>query len=307
MFDAFGEAGGNFLDTANRYTGGTSERFVGDFVKSDRGHWVVATKYTMSARDGDPNASGNHRKNMVQALEASLERLGTDYIDLYWVHAWDYLTPVEEVMRGLDDLVSSGKVLYLGISDTPAWVVSQANTLADLRGWNRFVGLQLRYNLVDRTAERDLLPMARALDLAVTPWSVLGAGVLTGKYNRDRGASGRAAQGAATVQRNLDIAAEVVAVADELGCTPGQVALSWVRQQPGVVIPLIGANSLAQLQDNMGCLDVSLSQQQAERLARISDIDLGFPRNFLESDQIRSYVYGGTAEQTEDHRGLRPR
>ncbi len=306
MFDAFGAAGGNFLDTANRYTGGTSERFVGDFIKADRDHWVVATKYTLSTRDGDPNASGNHRKNMVQAVEASLERLGTDYIDLYWVHAWDYLTPVDEVLRGLDDLVRAGKVLYLGISDTPAWVVSQANTLAELRGWSRFVGLQLRYSLIDRTAERELLPMARALDLAVTPWSVLGAGVLTGKYNLDRNAGGRAQKGAATVQRNLDIAAEVIAVAKEIGCTPGQAALSWVRQQRGVVIPLLGANSSDQLADNLGCLDVTLTEAQLGRLAAASDSDPGFPHNFLASEQIRGYVYGGMADRISDHRGQRP-
>ena len=155
---------------------------MGEFIAADRGHFVLATKYTLFNRRDDPNASGNGRKNMVQSLEASLRRLGTDYLDLLWVHAWDFMTPVEEVMRGLDDLVRAGKVLYVGISDTPAWVVAQANTLADLRGWSRFVGLQIRYSLADRAAERDLLPMARALDLAVTPWSVLGAGILSGKY-----------------------------------------------------------------------------------------------------------------------------
>ena len=171
MFDAYAEAGGNFVDTANRYTEGTSERFVGDFIAADRDHWVVATKYTLWTRRDDPNFSGNHRKNMIQACEASLKRLKSDYIDLYWVHAWDFTTPIEEVMRGLDDLVSAGKVLYVGISDTPAWIVSRANTIADFRGWSPFVGLQIRYSLIDRTAEADLLPMARSLDLAVTPWS----------------------------------------------------------------------------------------------------------------------------------------
>ena len=157
---------------------------MGEFIAADRERFVVATKYTLFNRRDDPSASGNSRKNMVQSLEASLKRLGTDYVDLFWLHAWDFTTPVEEVMRGLDDLVAAGKVLYVGISDTPAWVVAQANTLADLRGWSRFVGLQIRYSLVDRAAERDLLPMARSLDIAVTPWSVLGAGVLTGKYKR---------------------------------------------------------------------------------------------------------------------------
>jgi aryl-alcohol dehydrogenase-like predicted oxidoreductase len=241
MFDAYVDAGGNFIDTANRYTDGTSERFVGEFISGDREHFVVATKYTLFMRRDDPNFSGNHRKNMVQSLEASLKRLGTDYIDLYWLHAWDFTTPVDEVMRALDDLVRQGKVLHIGISDTPAWIVSQANTLAELRGWSRFAGLQIRYSLIDRTAEADLLPMARAFDMAVTPWSVLAAGVLTGKYNGETPPKeGRAREGAAKVERNLKIAAAVTEMAGEIGCTPSQLAISWVRRQPGIMIPLIG-------------------------------------------------------------------
>ncbi|MCL7974286.1 MAG: aldo/keto reductase [marine benthic group bacterium] len=303
MFDAFAEAGGNFLDTANRYTEGTSERFVGDFIASDRDHWIVATKYTLWTRREDPSFSGNHRKNMMRACEASLERLATDYIDLYWVHAWDFTTRTEEVMRGLDDLVSSGKVLYVGISDTPAWVVSRANTIADFRGWSPFVGLQIRYSLIDRTAEADLLPMARALDLAVTPWSVLGAGVLTGKYSRGgQPEEGRAKEGAARRERNLEIAEAVVSVAEEIGCTPSQVAISWVRQQEGVVIPLVGARNLSQLRDNLGALDVELDADQLERLEEVSRIDLGFPHNFLSDPNILDIVSGGTWEQISNHR-----
>jgi aryl-alcohol dehydrogenase-like predicted oxidoreductase len=303
MFDAFAKAGGNFIDTANRYTEGTSERLVGEFVASDRQHFVIATKYTLFMRGGDPNSAGNHRKNMVQALEASLSRLGTDYVDLYWVHAWDYLTPVDEVMRGLDDLVRAGKVLYVGISDTPAWIVSRANTMADLRGWSPFVALQLRYSLLDRSAERELLPMARTLDLAVTPWSVLGAGVLSGKYNRGTPPEqGRAKDGAAKVERNLRIAAEVVAVADEIGCTPSQVAITWVRQQPGVIVPLLGANSLRQLADNLGALDVTLGETQRARLDQVSRIDLGFPHDFLGEDFIRDLIYGQTQDLIDVHR-----
>ncbi|MCL7967123.1 MAG: aldo/keto reductase [marine benthic group bacterium] len=303
MFDAFAEAGGNFLDTANRYTEGTSERFVGDFIASDRDHWIVATKYTLWTRREDPSFSGNHRKNMMRACEASLERLATDYIDLYWVHAWDFTTRTEEVMRGLDDLVSSGKVLYVGISDTPAWVVSRANTIADFRGWSPFVGLQIRYSLIDRTAEADLLPMARALDLAVTPWSVLGAGVLTGKYSRgSQPEEGRAKEGAARRERNLEIAEAVVSVAEEIGCTPSQVAISWVRQQEGVVIPLVGARNLSQLRDNLGALDVELDPDQLERLEEVSRIDLGFPHNFLSDPNILDIVSGGTWEQISNHR-----
>jgi aryl-alcohol dehydrogenase-like predicted oxidoreductase len=162
IFEAYVAAGGNFIDTANRYTEGTSEKFVGEFVAPERDKFVVATKYTLFMRRNDPNAAGNQRKNMVQSLEASLKRLGTDYVDLYWVHAWDFMTPVEEVLRALDDMVRAGKILYVGISDTPAWVVSQANMLAELRGWTRFVGLQLPYSLIERTPERELLPMACA-------------------------------------------------------------------------------------------------------------------------------------------------
>ena len=303
MFDTFGEAGGNFLDTANRYTEGTSERYVGEFIASDRDHWIVATKYSLWTRRDDPNFSGNHRKNMIRACEASLERLGTGYIDLYWVHAWDFTTRIEEVMRGLDDLVSAGKVMYVGISDTPAWVVSRANTIADFRGWSPFVGLQIRYSLIDRTAEADLLPMARALDLAVTPWSVLGAGVLTGKYSRgNRPEQGRARDGAARRERNLEIAEVVLEIAEEIGCTSSQVAISWVRQQQGVVIPLIGARNLAQLTDNLGVLEVELDAGQIERLDEASRVDLGFPHNFLSDPNILDIVSGGTWENVRNHR-----
>jgi aryl-alcohol dehydrogenase-like predicted oxidoreductase len=303
VFDVYANAGGNFIDTANRYTDGTSEKYVGEFIRSDREHFVVATKYTLFTRHGDPNFSGNHRKNMMQAIEASLKRLGTDYIDLYWLHAWDYTTPVDEVMRGLDDLVRSGKILYIGVSDTPAWIVSQANTLAGLRGWSRFVGLQIQYSLLERTVERELLPMARALDLAVTPWGVLGAGVLSGKYNlNDKPKEGRAVAGGAKDERNLSIAQTVTEVAAEIGCTPSQVALAWVRQQPGVIIPILGARRVEQLQDNLNCLKISLSKDQMDRLSEISKIDMGFPHTFYNDPRIRDIIYGGTYEQIDNHR-----
>lgn len=184
IFDAYVDAGGNFIDTANIYTNGTSEKYVGDFASYDRERFVIATKYTSNTRAGDPNAGGNHRKNMVQSLEASLRRLNTDYIDLYWVHAWDQTTPIEEMMRALDDMIKSGKILYIGISDAPAWIVSQANTLANLKGWTEFSSIQIEYSLIERTSERELLPMANALDIGITAWSPLGSGVLTGKYNK---------------------------------------------------------------------------------------------------------------------------
>lgn len=306
MFDRYAEAGGNFVDTANRYTNGTAEKFVGEFVAADRAHFVVATKYSLNTRPGDPNGGGNHRKNMVQALEASLKRLNTDYIDVYWVHAWDFMTPVEEVMRALDDLVRAGKVLYVGVSDTPAWVVAQANTLADLRGWSRFVGLQLRYSLADRAAERDLLPMARALDLGVTAWNVLGAGVLTGKYNQKETAQGRAANWREIPAAHLQLAETVAAVAREIGCAPAQVALSWVRQQSDArhapVIPLLGATRTAQLQDNLDCLKVTLGAEHLARLDAVSRIDLGFPHDFLASGEIQNIVFGGVQDRTDNHR-----
>ncbi len=299
IFTAFADAGGNFIDTANRYTEGSSERFVGEFIHGDRHRFVVATKYGLFTRRDVPNFSGNHRKNMVRALEESLARLGTDYVDLLWVHAWDFTTAVDEVMRALDDVVRAGKVLHVGASDTPAWVVAQANTLAALRGGSPFVALQLRYSLIDRSAEADLLPMARAFSLAVTPWSVLGAGVLSGKYNRSARAEGRAKEGAATVERNLKIAATVVAVAEELGCTPAQVALAWARQQPGLVIPILGARDLEQFRDNLGTLEVRLAEEHLRRLDEVSRMDLGFPHNFLSQPRIVDLLHGGMQDRID--------
>ncbi len=294
IFDAYAKRGGNFIDTANRYTEGTSEKLVGKFIASDRDHFVLASKYTLFDRKGDPNFSGNHRKNLFRSVAGSLARLGTEYLDLLWVHMWDFTTPVEEVMRALDDLVRQGLVHHVGVSDTPAWVASQANMLAALRGWSPFVALQLRYSLIDRAAERDLLPMARALDLAVTPWSVLGAGVLSGKYNADKNATGRAAQGAARNSHNLEIAALVNGVAAELGATASQVAVAWVMSSPGVVIPIIGARSVAQMEDNLGAVDLTLTATQIEGLDLATAIDLGFPHEFLQLDYVRDLYSGAT-------------
>jgi aryl-alcohol dehydrogenase-like predicted oxidoreductase len=294
IFDTYAAAGGNFIDTANRYTEGTSERYVGEFVGGERERFVIATKYTLFMRKGDPNAAGNQRKNLVQSLEASLKRLATDYVDLYWVHAWDFLTPVAEVMRALDDVVRAGKVLYVGVSDTPAWVVSRANMLAELRGLSRFVGLQIQYSLADRTPERELLPMARSLGLAVTPWGVLGAGVLSGKYNEDKGQGGRAGLSGPVAPERLALADAVRGVARQCGRTPSQVAIAWVRQQPGTILPILGARRLEQLQDDLGCLDLALDEAQLRRLSEASPIELGFPHEFLARPYIRDLVYGGT-------------
>jgi aryl-alcohol dehydrogenase-like predicted oxidoreductase len=308
IFEAFAEAGGNFIDTANYYTNGTSERYVGEFVGSERERFVIATKYTLNMRPDDPNGGGNQRKNLVQSLEASLGRLGTDYIDLYWVHAWDPMTPVDELMRALDDAVRAGKILYAGISDTPAWVVAQANTLAEWKDWTPFVGLQIPYSLIERTPERDLLPMAEALDLAVTPWGTLGGGVLTGKYKagKDRPPDTRFATAAQwgdafLTERNLRIAGEVAEVARETGRSASQVSIAWVRQhRRGVTIPIIGATKVSQLRDNVGSLEVVLAPEQMKRMDEASRIELGFPLDFLGG--VRQIVYGNTFSLIDDHR-----
>ena len=310
IFDAYVEAGGNFIDTANGYTDGSSEKIVGELIAKERERFVVATKYSfplqMNNKTGDPNASGNHRKNLIQSLEASLKRLNTDYIDLFWLHAWDFTTPIEEVLRSLDDVVRQGKVLYIGISDTPAWIVSQANTIAQYQGWTQFVALQIEYSLIQRTPERDLIPMAKAFDLAVTPWSPLGGGVLTGKYNKpsqEGDEQGRVGSlGGEVSEKNLAIAQVVSEVAEKIGHTPSQVALAWLRAQSGVIIPIIGARKLTQFQDNLASLDVSLSPEHLQRLDEVSQIELGFPHDFLQSDVIHERLFGGTFDTIENHR-----
>ena len=333
IFNAYVDAGGNFIDTANKYTEGTSEKYIGEFIADDRDRFVLATKYTSNTRRGDPNAGGNHRKNMIQSLEASLERLNTDYIDLYWVHAWDPLTPIEEMMRALDDMVRAGKILYIGISDAPAWIVSQANTLANLKEWTEFTGLQIEYSLIERTPERELLPMADALDIGVTAWSPLGGGVLTGKYNKGYEVSQQEQQqqqrnisSSSTTtdaaqretnksnrldiqntlanrfltDRNILIAQEVSNVAKEIGCSTAQVALNWIRQQNTILrqknklIPIIGSRKESQIKDNLACLDFVLSDDQMKRLNERSKIELGFPHDFLNSEMIKDIIYGGT-------------
>jgi aryl-alcohol dehydrogenase-like predicted oxidoreductase len=309
VYEAYVEAGGNFVDTANRYTEGTSERFVGEFVAGDRERIVLATKYTLFNRKGDPNSAGSHRKNLVQSLEASLRRLNTSYVDVLWVHAWDPLTPADELMRALDDVVRAGKALYVGVSDTPAWVVAQSNTLADLRGWTPFVGLQIEYSLLQRHAERELLPMARALDLAVTAWGPLAGGVLSGKYAADRTATGGPARyaGNATAQRlserNLAIAGVVKQIAAETGRTPSQVALAWLRQRPGVVIPIVGARRAEQMRDSLESANLTLDDAHRAKLDAASAIELGFPHDFLAGENVQELVYAGVRRQIDDHRG----
>jgi aryl-alcohol dehydrogenase-like predicted oxidoreductase len=298
IFDRFAEAGGNFIDTANNYTDGTSERFVGEFVGTDREHFVVASKYSLSTRKDDPNAGGNHRKNMVQAVEASLRRLNTEFIDVLWLHMWDGLTPVGEVLRAFDDLVRAGKVLYVGLSDTPAWVVAQSVATAEARGWTVPVAIQVPYSISDRAVERESLPMARALGLAATTWGLLEGGVLTGKYN-ESSAEPRRYGDEQQSERDLALATEVRKIADEVGGSPAQVAINWVKQQPGDIVPIIGARTETQVKDNLGSLEFDLTADQLERLSAASPIQLGFPRSFLESEHVRGLIFGETWDRID--------
>ncbi|WP_119462708.1 aldo/keto reductase [Rhodospirillaceae bacterium SYSU D60014] len=304
IFDTYVDRGGNFIDTANQYTNGTSERLVGEFAGDRRERLVIATKYTLASRPDDPNSGGNHRKSMVRSVEASLERLKTDYIDLLYLHAWDFTTPVEEVLRAMDDLVRAGKVVYVGISDTPAWQVARMQAIADLRGWSPLIALQIEYNLLERTVERDLIPMAREMGLGVVPWSPLGMGVLTGKYSKaDLDIGGGSAEAAGTrkniaagngtlTERGLEIADVVKAVAAEAGKTPAQVALAWTLLDPAVAAPIMGVRTLAQLDDNLSALDVTLAEEQRTRLEEASDVELGFPHEFLARPLTRNVMFG---------------
>ncbi len=302
IFDAFCDAGGNFVDTANTYTFGASEKFVGEFIAADREFFVLSTKYSLNTRPDDLNSGGNHRKNMLRAIENSLKQLGTDFIDIYWLHAWDSVTPVEEIMRGLEDLVRTGKVRYIGVSDTPAWVVSRANTLADLRGWTSFTGLQTEYSLIERTAERELLPMANSMGLGVLAWAPLGGGLLTGKYvlaedtvQIDDTKRGTWLNSERLTRRSLQIAACAAAVATELGRHPAQVALNWLRQRSGI-IPIVAGRTLGQMQQNLGCLDFMIETTHVEQLDKASSIELGFPHRFLSSAPLLHALWGNKRE-----------
>src|SRR5215472_14839385 len=280
IYDAYREAGGNFIDTANVYTGGTSEHMLGEFLQGHRAQMVVATKYTNAMTTGDANAGGNQRKNMMQAVEGSLQRLKTDYIDLYWLHIWDQLTPVEEVMRAFDDLVRQGKVLYVGVSDAPAWWVSQANMLASLRGWSPFIALQIEYSLIERTVERELIPMAKALNLGLVAWSPLAGGVLTGKYNSGQSAGdGRYSTDMMRSflperERQERVVGALRKVSGATGRSLAQVALAWLRYRDVPVIPIVGARKLSQFEDNLASLSLTLEPEHVKTLSEASHIDL---------------------------------
>jgi aryl-alcohol dehydrogenase-like predicted oxidoreductase len=298
ILDTFANNGGNFIDTANRYTEGTSEKIIGEFIHSNRDNFIIATKYSLHDNLTNVNASGNNRKNMMRSVEESLKRLNTDFIDLFYLHIWDNLTPMDEVLRGLDDLVKQGKVNYIGISDTPAWLVSQAQTMAELMGWSRFVALQVEYSLLQRTPERELIPMAKHYNLTLTPWAPLAGGALTGKYTK--GDKGRLSPESKRLnERAIKITEEVIAIANELNVQPSSVALKWTMQQGFSCIPIIGATKPEQFIENLKCLDVTLSNEHINRLNQVSKIELGFPGDFFLEDGVKNVLYGGFFDRIE--------
>lgn len=301
MVDRYVELGGNFIDTANFYANGEAERMLGKLLQHRRQQMVIATKYSLTMNPKDPNACGNQRKNLVQAVDDSLKRLNTDYIDLLYLHLWDNRTPVEEILRGFDDLVRAGKLLYVGISDTPAWQVSRLQAIADLRGWSPLVALQVPYNLTERTVEREFMPMAQEMGLGVLPWSPLAGGVLSGKYSRadlntspnDMGsrkninlATGR------LNERALDIAETAKTIAEEINCSPAQVALAWTRLNPAVTSPIIGARTFAQFEDNIAALELVFDDDQIARLNGVSDIEACFPHTMIDTPRA-DMMFGG--------------
>ncbi len=310
IFDAYADAGGNFIDTADFYTNGESERLVGDFVRTDRDRFIVATKYTINRRRNaaDPNAGGNARRSMIRGLEASLKRMKLEAVDLFWLHMWDFSTPVDEVMRAFDDLVRSGKVHYIAISDTPAWKIAQLNTYAHAHALTRFVATQQEYSLIRRDLERDVIPMARELGVAVLPWSPLGGGVLTGKYTRQdleaQQAAAKDKRGGGDpfdsenrmiqlTERKISVAEAVRTVADEIGASPAQVALRWLLTRAGVTSVIIGARKMNQIEDNLGALAVDLGEDHLETLEKASRIELGFPHDFVRGPFVRELITGG--------------
>lgn len=307
IYEAYRAAGGNYLDTANQYAGGRSEELVGELVGPHRDEVVIATKYTNSGPGAGANASGNQRKNMVQSLEQSLRRLNTDYVDLYVMHAWDQMTPIEEVMRAFDDLVRSGKVLHIGISNTPAWVVAKANTLAELRGWSQFVGMQVEYSLLARTVERDVMPMSADQHMTLLAWSPLKNGLLTGKYESG-GATGSRLDTeffrsdlikdvVNTDDAGRAVIREVMSIAAECGVSSAQVALAWLMSRPVPVIPIIGASKVTQVEDNLRAADLALDVEQLARLDNASAVAPGYPHDYLASDMARTFSTGGLYER----------
>ncbi|GAA2777029.1 aldo/keto reductase [Saccharopolyspora taberi] len=304
VFERFADAGGTFVDTADCYNYGEAESMLAEFIAADRDHFVVASKFAYGAAE-QPRVSdtGNSRKTMVRAVESSLRRLGTDHLDLYWVHFADPLTPIDEVLAGLDHLVRTGKVLHPGLSNFPAWRVARGATLAEVRGWAPLVGVQVEYSLVERTAEREVLPMAEALGLAVATWSPLGGGLLTGKYRTGSGGRltdwKRAVQLEDTAQKTATVEA-VLSVAEQVGATPAQVAVAWLRRRQTAsatsLVPIIGPRDLAQLDGYLAALDLELDAEHVERLDEVSAPELGVPHKI--SANVLARVTGGAALPT---------
>ena len=286
VFSRYLERGGNFVDTADMYTNGKSEELVGKFIKDAkaRDQVVLATKFTFNAQPGNPNAGGNGRKNMYRAIEGSLRRLQTDYIDLYWMHAWDMITPVEEVVASLDMLVKAGKVRYIGFSDVPAWYVARAQTLAEQQGRERIAALQLEYSLVERNIEREHIPAAQELGIAILPWSPLAGGFLSGKYKRDgqpgtpEGRLDLQKAAGTTIferdtERNWKILDVLLDVSKKIGRPPAEVALNWVATQPGVTSTIIGATKPAQVESNLSSLEFTIPAELRARLDKAGELD----------------------------------
>ena len=309
IFNTYADGGGNFIDTANIYTNGTSEEYLGKLLEGQRDRFVVATKYTLNTDPKNPNAGGNHRRSMITAVEDSLKRLKTDYIDLYWLHAWDYRNSIEEVLRALDDLVRQGKILHIGLSDTPSWIVSEGQAIAKLaegiakmRGWTLVSAIQIHYNLVERTSEADMIPMAEHHNITPLAWSPLAGGVLAGKYTMsdlekedDGGGRKQMSQSMGQLnERSIGIGNKVKEIAKEIGRSPSQVSLNWLLQQPGGTIPIVGARKLSHVEDNLQAVDFTLTPEQIERLNAISSFDSPFPHNFLTPQLIDSMVDGET-------------
>lgn len=302
ILGAYLDRGGNFLDTANMYTKGHSEKIIGDFMRAKGSHavcrdrTVIATKFCANMFNGDPNAGGASRKAILDQLHHSLRRLQTDYIDLYWMHFRDHNTPIEETMRTLDDIVREGKVRYIGFSDTPAWVVARAQTIAEFRNFAPLIALQIEYSLLERTVEGDLIPAAQELGLGVTPWSPLKGGILTGKFTRDSAPKKGEARYDETSQhlneKTFTIIDELIAIATETNATPAQVALAWVQSRPGVDSTIIGARTMKQFEDNLKALDLTLTNAHLARLNEASARQPIFPQRFLPN--VQPIFQGGT-------------
>ncbi len=284
IMDRFIEAGGNFIDTANGYTAGHSETIIGDHIgrhPSRRDRMVIATKFSCNLYLGDPNGGGSGRKAIVNQCENSLRRLQTDYIDLYWLHNWDVHTPIEETMAALEDLIRSGKVRYIGVSDTPAWKVAEANLTARFRGWSQFIGLQIEYSLLQRSVEAELVPMAQELGLGITPWSPLRSGALSGKYTRKNDGEVKADRGAMVPlnEKTYALIDELEKIAQAHESTVAGIALAWVRMRPGVTSTIIGARRVSQLEDNLKSTELTLSAAEIAQLDGLTKPELPFPQS----------------------------